>query len=121
MLVGLGGGVGSLLRYQISKWLTKAYRMDFPYATLFINLSGSFLLGWFTKSLGTWFPSLGPAPFLLLGTGVCGAYTTFSTFSYETLMLVREKRVIAALTYVLLSCIVGFALAGIGLYGWPHH
>jgi fluoride exporter len=117
LLVGTGGIIGALLRYQISKWMTNTFRMDFPYPTLLINVSGSFLLGWFTKSLGAFFPGLGPAPFLLLGTGLCGAYTTFSTFSYEFLALLREKRTIAAFGYVLISFIFGFAFSGLGLYG----
>lgn len=117
-LVGTGGILGALLRYQISKWMTNAFEMKFPYPTLVINVSGSFLLGWFTKSLGGLFPSLGPAPFLLLGTGLCGAYTTFSTFSYETLALLREKRTLSALSYILFSFVFGFAFSGLGLYGF---
>lgn len=101
--------------------MTNAFEMKFPYPTLVINVSGSFLLGWFTKSLGGLFPGLGPAPFLLLGTGLCGAYTTFSTFSYESLALLREKRTLSALSYILFSFVFGFAFSGLGLYGFMGH
>ncbi len=121
LLVGTGGIIGALLRFQISKWMTRAFVMDFPYPTLFINISGSFLLGWFTKSLGNLFPSFGVFPYLLLGTGVCGAYTTFSTFSYETLTLFRERKQLSALLYVAFSFTFCLAAAGIGLYGFPNH
>ncbi len=94
--------------------------MKFPYPTLIINVTGSLLLGWLTRSLGGLFPNLGPAPFLLLGTGLCGAYTTFSTFSYESLALFREKRVLTGLGYIIFSFIFGFAFSGLGLYGIPH-
>jgi len=120
LLVGIGGGVGALLRYQVTKWINKATpHIPFPLATLFINVSGSFLLGWFTRSLGLYFPNLGPAPMFLLGTGVCGAYTTFSTFSYETTTLLREQRFSAAALYIGLSCVLGFAACALGLFGLP--
>ncbi|MCL6548429.1 MAG: fluoride efflux transporter CrcB [Alicyclobacillus sp.] len=115
--VGLGGIAGALLRYQLSKWIGERWVVSFPVATLFINVSGSFLLGLFTVSLGRWFPGFGFEAALLLGTGLCGAYTTFSTFSYETIILLREGRVTAALVYVACTFVFGFAAAAVGLYG----
>ncbi|OFW79037.1 MAG: hypothetical protein A2201_09700 [Alicyclobacillus sp. RIFOXYA1_FULL_53_8] len=117
--VGLGGSLGALLRFQISKWVGQRWLVSFPVATLFINVSGAFLLGWFTRSLGTWWPNLGSLPMLLLGVGMCGAYTTFSTFSYELVMLIRESRYQAAIWYLLLSFVLGLTAAAIGLFGWP--
>jgi len=116
--VGLGGSLGALLRYQISKWVGERWLVSFPVATLFINVSGAFLLGWFTRSLGNWWPTLGSLPMLLLGVGMCGAYTTFSTFSYELVMLVRESRYKAAIWYALLSFVLGLTATAIGLFGW---
>ncbi|MCF8563291.1 fluoride efflux transporter CrcB [Alicyclobacillus tolerans] len=117
--VGLGGTIGALLRYQLSKWIGERIVVSFPLATLIINVTGAFLLGFFTRSLGHIFPHLGSAPMLLLGTGLCGAYTTFSTFSYELVILLRESRYAAAGFYLAASLVFGLAAAGVGLYGLP--
>jgi fluoride exporter len=119
LLVGGGGIVGALLRYSLSKWLGERFLVSFPFATLVINVSGSFLLGWFTRALGVLVPSLQPDAMLLLGTGFCGAFTTFSTFTYEFTILFREGRYRTALTYLLLSILLGLPAAAIGLYGLP--
>ncbi|GMA52104.1 putative fluoride ion transporter CrcB 2 [Alicyclobacillus contaminans] len=114
-----GGVVGALLRYALSKWIGERWMLTFPLATLFINVSGSFLLGWFTRWLGVIWPHAQPAAMLLLGSGLCGAYTTFSTFTYECTMLFREGRVNAALWYIAASACLGFAASAVGLFGLP--
>ncbi|MCY0895497.1 MAG: fluoride efflux transporter CrcB [Alicyclobacillaceae bacterium] len=119
LFVGFGGVVGALLRFSLGQWLNERFSFTFPYPTLLINVSGAFLLGWFTSSLARYFPSLGDAPMLILGVGMCGAYTTFSTFSYETTTLLREHRIAAALLYVGFSLVFGIAAAAIGLFGLP--
>lgn len=116
ILVGLGGALGANARY----WLTRALaplmeRTGFPVATLAINLTGSFILGFvvvmFLKRL--------PVPqhhwFLLFGTGFCGGYTTFSTFSLELVELIREEKRGLCGLYVLLSVVGGMAAAWLGL------
>ncbi|WP_067930952.1 fluoride efflux transporter CrcB [Alicyclobacillus kakegawensis] len=118
--VGIGGVVGALLRYQLSRWVSERLVVSFPLATLVINVSGSFLLGWLTRCLGVWLPSgLAPTAMLLLGTGLCGAYTTFSTFCYESVILLRERRLQAAAVYILTSLFVGLAASAVGLFGLP--
>ncbi|MBX5436655.1 MAG: fluoride efflux transporter CrcB [Alicyclobacillaceae bacterium] len=117
--VGVGGVVGALMRYQLSRWISERLVVSFPLATLFINVTGSFLLGWFTVCVGRWFPHFGLQAALLLGTGVCGAYTTFSTFSYEAVILLREGRRAAAFAYVACTFTFGLAAAAVGLYGLP--
>ncbi|GEO26789.1 putative fluoride ion transporter CrcB 2 [Alicyclobacillus acidoterrestris] len=119
LLVGIGGMIGALLRYQVTRFINTRFDIQFPYPTLIINITGSFLLGWFTRDLHAYLPSLGSAPMLILGIGVCGAYTTFSTFSYEAVSLFREQREWTAIAYILISCIGGFAASAIGLYGLP--
>lgn len=119
LLVGSGGVIGALLRYQISKWMSERVFVSFPMATLLINVSGSFLLGVFTMHLGLWFPDWQPGAILLLGTGVCGAFTTFSTFTYEFTILAREGRYRTALVYAVLSIVLGFVAAALGMYGLP--
>lgn len=119
LLVGAGGVVGALLRYQLTRWISERWMVSFPFATLLINVSGSYLLGLFTRELGVWWPAFSTSAMLFLGTGLCGAYTTFSTLSYEFTMLAREQRLWAAATYALLTALLGFAAAGLGLFGWP--
>lgn len=117
LLVGVGGVFGALLRYQLTRWISVRYVVSFPLATLLINVTGSFLLGIFTRHLGAWFPELQDGPMLLFGTGFCGAYTTFSTFTYESVILFREKRLVTLWLYLSLSIPLGFAAAAIGLFG----
>ncbi|WP_029420869.1 fluoride efflux transporter CrcB [Alicyclobacillus macrosporangiidus] len=114
--VGIGGVAGALLRYQLSKWIGQRWLVSFPFATLLINVSGSFLLGVITRQASVWFPTHEQAVVLLLGTGMCGAYTTFSTFSYEFTMLMREGRTQDALVYLAASGVLGLAAAFAGLH-----
>jgi CrcB protein len=89
-------------------------------ATLLINVTGSFLLGWLTSSAAKLWPHSAAAWVLFLGTGLCGAYTTFSTFSYEVVVLVREGRMSTAGLYIVSTFLLGFPAAAMGLYGLPH-
>jgi CrcB protein len=116
LYVGAGGILGALLRYQISKWVGERWVVSFPLATLFINVSGSFLLGWLTAHAGWWSPAFRVPATLFLGVGFCGAYTTFSTFCYETVVLLREGRIKAAVVYIFASALMGTAAAAVGLF-----
>jgi CrcB protein len=106
--VGVGGAFGSVIRYAIG--LT-ARQSLFPWATLAINLSGSFILGLFL----TW--ALGRLPAAVItpiSVGVLGGFTTFSTFAWEGLFLTRSGRTGLALIYVLLSVVGGIVAAWVG-------
>ncbi len=100
LLLLLGGGLGANARYWIGVFVrTVQGPVAFPIATMLINILGSFLLGFCV----TFFRNH-PDParkywYLLLGTGVCGGFTTFSTFSLETLELMQQDRLIAASAY----------------------
>ncbi|GEA15869.1 putative fluoride ion transporter CrcB 2 [Moorella sp. E308F] len=111
--VGLGGLLGAITRYALGQALSARSRGNFPTGTLIINLTGAFLLG---LLLGTpaFTHRFGTSLTLALTTGFLGAYTTFSTFSYEVVRLLEDGEVINALTYLLGSIILGllFALAG---------
>jgi CrcB protein len=85
----------------------------FPWGTFAINVSGSFLLGVLTGA--ALYHGLGPLPKTALGTGFCGAYTTFSTFSYETVRLVEEGSVLAASANMVASVVVGLVAAAAGI------
>ncbi|MDQ6694050.1 MAG: fluoride efflux transporter CrcB [Chloroflexota bacterium] len=96
LLIGTGAVLGANLRYWIGGLFADRLGLAFPYATLFINVTGSFLLGFMLTLLANRLVA-DPAYRLLLGTGFLGAYTTFSTFSYDTLALLQRGDLIAAL------------------------
>lgn len=97
ILVAIGGFFGAIARYQMSLWMTKRVGNSFPWGTLFINIAGSALLG---VCFG-----LQPQQFIILlcATGFLGAFTTFSTFSYEVIQLFVRGKHIRALLYIVIS------------------
>jgi CrcB protein len=117
LVVALGGCFGAVIRYWLSGLVSERTTGDFPWGTLVVNLAGSFFIGLFlTMALEIF--SWGIEWRLFLATGVLGAFTTFSTFSYETLSLLREGMFLIALANVaaqLVGCLgaayLGYALA----------
>ncbi|MGP4060303.1 fluoride efflux transporter CrcB [Halobacillus sp. H74] len=108
LLVGLGGFCGAILRYAVSRWIENRTSSTLPTATLFINIAGSFLLG---VLLGL---DLTKTWFLLCGTGILGAFTTFSTFKLEAIQLHINKHRKSFTYYVLASYFFGICLAYTG-------
>ena len=96
VLVGLGGVVGCLARYWLAGFVQQASNADFPYGTLLVNLIGSFIIG-VVVTLSLERGLLSAESRLLLATGFCGGFTTMSTFSYETLALLRDGQSALAL------------------------
>jgi len=109
MLVAIGGMIGANARFLVANWSVERFGREFPYGTLIVNLSGSFLLGVLGTLIAERFGGNRTASHLL-ATGYLGAYTTFSTFSVETLALVQHARYRAALANILIS--VGGGIAG---------
>lgn len=114
MLVGIGGFAGSVARYGVKVVTDKYLAATFPYATFFINLSGAFVIGLLYGLLmrnqvsdGTW---------MIMATGFCGAFTTFSTFALENNVLISQKQSSTALVYTLLSLVLGLLLCKLGIY-----
>lgn len=103
-LVGAGGIIGAVLRYLVNQTIESE---TFPFGTLTVNVVGSFVLGSVT------FLGVGNAGLLFIGTGACGSFTTFSTFSVDTVQLWDEGNQISAATYAGAN-IVG-ALLAIGI------
>ena len=109
LLVALGAAIGAPLRYLTDRAIQARQASTFPWGTFTVNIAGSLLLGYLV--------GLPVAPWMsaLLGTGFCGALTTYSTFSYETLRLVREGDRVLAAAYAIGSVLAGLGAAYVGL------
>jgi CrcB protein len=108
LLIMLGGAVGSYLRYAVSKWCNEQpWGQAFPFGTLAVNVSGCFILAAVAVIVLERLPPEHQDWYLLIGTGFCGGFTTFSTFSWETYKLVRDGSWWFALANVLGSCVAG--------------
>lgn len=105
--------LGSLLRYLVSLSTSNFLNNGFPTGTLIANLAGSLFLGWFTARIITR-SNLNPVLSATIGTGLTGSFTTFSTFSMETLLMVENGSIGMAIFYVLLSAVGGLFLAAAG-------
>jgi fluoride exporter len=122
VLVSVGGSLGALLRWGVGvvagRWLGTAY----PWGTFIINISGSLFLGWFMTLLtdrlphteGLW---LSPNDLrLMIAVGFTGAYTTFSTFEYESNGLLRDGDGLLGITYIFASVFLGLVAVRIGIF-----
>ena len=115
MLVGLGGFLGSGLRYVLSSWAQRTLVLGgFPIGTLTVNVLGCLLIGYLGGlAEQRQFMESGVRLFLLVG--VLGGFTTFSTFAYESLSLAQDSQYFKVILNVLLQVIVGFSAAWLGL------
>jgi CrcB protein len=114
--VGLGGFLGANARYWISIWVQQRWGGSFPWGTFIINVSGCFILGLFMTLFAERFEfEHAPALRLAVAVGFIGAYTTFSTFEYETASLVQTNADFLALANVIGSVVVGFIAVWIGM------
>src|SRR5262245_2489408 len=103
----VGGGLGSLARWGVSGWIANTIGETFPWGTLLVNISGSFVIGLFasvTGPEGRWFVPGSFRQFFMLG--ICGGYTTFSSFSLQTLTLVEDGQWFKATANCVLSLVL---------------
>lgn len=108
LLVFIGGGSGSMLRF----WLGKSLNQSFPNGTLLVNVIGAFLMG---LVLALFQKELVGNPFrLLVAVGFCGGFTTFSSFAFEKLQLLQSENYSGFMTYLLLSISLGLLFAYLG-------
>lgn len=112
LIVALGGGIGACLRYLIGLIPLKE-PFIFPVKTLVINLLGCFFIG-LIAALAVKSSSLSPKTVLFIKTGLCGGFTTFSTFALETETLIKTGHIGLAVIYVALSLFAGVGLAFAG-------
>ncbi|WP_303315837.1 fluoride efflux transporter CrcB [Flavivirga abyssicola] len=114
LLVFLGGGFGSVLRYIIGKYLNSA-ETGIPYGTFAANILGSLLIG-IILGLAAKNDSLTQNQTLLLATGFCGGFTTFSTFAYENHVFLKSGDFTSFAFYTIASFIVGFLAVFLGMF-----
>ena len=109
----IGGGLGSLARWGFSGWVANTIGQTFPWGTLLVNISGSFVIGLFatvTGPDGRWLAPTTFREFFMLG--ICGGYTTFSSFSLQTLTLAEDGQWFKAGA----NCVLSVALCLIGVW-----
>ncbi|WP_339757228.1 fluoride efflux transporter CrcB [uncultured Winogradskyella sp.] len=114
LLVFVGGGFGSVLRFIVGKWLNNSEN-GFPYGTFAVNIIGSLLIG-VILGLAAKNESLSQSQTLLLATGFCGGFTTFSTFAYENHIFLKSGDFASFAIYTITSFVVGFLAVFLGMY-----
>jgi CrcB protein len=114
LLVGLGGAAGSILRFLCQKWITSITSLSFPLGTFLVNITGCFLIGLFF-SYGTKQEYFSYNMQLLLMTGLCGGFTTFSAFTLESMGLIKEDKTGLFLLYIGGSVILGLLATWFGI------
>jgi CrcB protein len=112
-IIGIGGFVGAVSRYGLALWIGQRWGRTFPLGTFVINVSGSFLIGLLMTVMAERF-TVNPQWRLLLVVGFLGAYTTFSTFEYETGALLKDGEWAFAMLNIILSVVVGFIALKLG-------
>ena len=113
LAVGAGGFAGALCRFAVAAASLRLFGTRFPVGTLLINLSGSFVLGWFLARVGRGW-EVSPSAHLAVTVGFLGAYTTFSTFMFESDSLIRTGASARAVAYLVGSLLLGLACARLG-------
>jgi fluoride exporter len=113
LYLAAGGIAGTWARYGLGRWVQASAGDGFPWGTFVVNLIGSFLLGFLIRAMeGT---SVSPETRALLTVGFCGAFTTFSTFTHETVVLLEQGAWARAAAYALGSLLLGLAALAAGL------
>jgi len=115
LIIGLGGFLGSVARYVVTKVTDGKLNPLFPYGTLVVNIVGSFLLG-IIYVLALRKAGLTENGRLFLGVGFCGGFTTFSAFALENFSLMQEKLVGTSLLYIFLSVVGGILALAAGVW-----
>lgn len=114
LLVGTGGLIGSIARYLTASYFTKVFPSSFPYGTFIVNIVGCLIIG-IIYGLSERFNWLTPEWRLFLATGICGGFTTFSSFAYENIKLIQDGNFFVFSIYSIASFTLGLFAVFIGL------
>ncbi|ACK65491.1 CrcB protein [Rippkaea orientalis PCC 8801] len=114
LIVFLGGGLGSCSRYVVSKVISSQLESIFPWGTFTVNIIGCFLIGIFIGMIQRF--QFHPNLTVLLVTGFCGGFTTFSSFSYENYLLLKNSEYLLGLLYTFMSLCWGFAATFLAIF-----
>ncbi|MEZ6242171.1 MAG: fluoride efflux transporter CrcB [Phycisphaerales bacterium] len=115
LMIFLGGGVGSVLRFLVSKWIQTGTDSSFPFGTLAVNVLGCLVIGFLARLLTSGPVVVSEELRFALLIGLLGGFTTFSTFGYDTMTMLEEGQFGRATAYVLLSNGLGLACVFIGV------
>jgi fluoride exporter len=119
LFVALGGAIGSAARYLVAGWFAARFGAAFPYGTFAINITASFIIGFFLAFADE---RIGLNPYwrLFIAVGFIGGYSTFSTFEYEAVRLLQEREVLLGMIYYVGSVVIGgiATISGIALGNW---
>ncbi len=113
-MIALGGSLGAIARYAVGSYVGNRMGARFPYGTFLVNMSGSFVIG-LVMTIMAERSQMSRNWLYLVPIGFIGAYTTFSTFEFETLRLAQDGQAVYAMLNVVASVIVGFAMVWIGM------
>jgi CrcB protein len=113
-LIGTGGLIGSIARYLTASYFTKVFPSAFPYGTFIVNVVGCLIIG-IVFGLSERFSWLTPEWRFFLATGICGGFTTFSSFAYENIKLIQEGNFLVFAAYSIASFALGLLAVFIGL------
>lgn len=116
MYVAFGGAFGSMCRYAIGTWVGKINTSDFPLGTFLVNITGGFLMGIWIGAIVLMLPVKSRDLHLLVAVGVLGGYTTFSTFSLESYLLIEKGLWLQAALYMIGSVVLSIAALFAGMW-----
>ena len=115
LMVGLGGALGSMARYGVSIFMGRTFPMAFSISTLLVNILGSVAMGMFVGLMARLLPDWQAEARLFVAVGLLGGFTTFSSFSLDTITLIERGALAQAMAYVALSVVVCLAGLYLGL------
>lgn len=115
ILIFVGGGLGSITRFSLGKWITSLHSQNFPYATLAVNVIACFVLG-LVIGLAEHKQIISAPSRLFWAVGFCGGFSTFSTFSAETITLIQTGFHLSGVLYIIASLVLCLAATLAGLY-----
>lgn len=116
ILVFLGGGIGTILRYLLTLLSDRHFGIGYPWGTFLINIIGSLFLGFIVALALNKTGVLNSNLKLFLTIGLAGGFTTFSTFSYESLALIKNGQILSSMAYLILSPVIGLSAVYFGTY-----